>query len=501
MDTDKTYEELIQLSRSETVLVSCAQVLQWDAEICMPRRGVEHRGQQMALLAGLAHDRATDPRRAELLSALEASELVKDADSAQAVNIRELRRDYDRATRLPKQLVEEMARVAAMSAQVWSEARDRDDFKAFSPWLDKTFALAREKADAFGYDGGVRYDALLEDYEPGMTTAQLTPLFAKLREDLVPLVETLKNFSAPDNTGREFPLDKQRVFSEGLATKIGFSLESGRFDLGPHPFCAMIGPGDVRISVRYQLDDFASGFLAVMHEAGHAFYDMGLDKDHYGTPMGSAVSLGIHESQSRMWENLVGRSKGFWKHVYPQLQTAFPDALKGVSSDSFRRSINQVKPGPIRVEADEVTYNLHIIIRFELERALLDGDLKADDVPGAWSELYQKYLGVTPRSDRLGCMQDIHWSEGLISYFPTYTLGNIYAAQLFAAADRAIGPLDEAFARGEFKPLLEWLRENVHCHGRRYAAPVLIEKATGSPADPSALISSLEARYLNASKE
>jgi carboxypeptidase Taq len=238
-----------------------------------------------------------------------------------------------------------------------------------------------------------------------------------------------------------------------------------------------------------------------MHETGHAFYEIGLDKAHYGTPMGSAVSLGIHESQSRMWENLVGRSAGFWKRVYPQLQAAFPDALSNVPVDSFRRSMNRVTPGPIRVEADEVTYNLHIIIRFELERALLDGDLKADDVPGAWSELYQKYLGITPPSDRLGCMQDIHWSEGLISYFPTYTLGNIYAAQLFAAADRAVGPLDEAFSRGEFDQLLEWLRENVHRHGRRYPAPMLIEKATGSPADPSALAASLEARYLNGSKE
>ena len=217
--------------------------------------------------------------------------------------------------------------------------------------------------------------------------------------------------------------------------------------------------------------------------------------------MGSAVSLGIHESQSRLWENLVGRNKGFWKHFYPELQTAFPDALRDVSLGSFRQSMNRVKPGPIRVEADEVTYNLHIIIRFEIERALLDGNLNAGDVPGAWSELYQRYLGVTPPSDRLGCMQDIHWSEGLISYFPTYTLGNIYAAQIFAAADRAVGPLEESFAKGEFQPLLEWLHENVHRHGRRYPAPVLIEKATGSSADPSALAASLEARYLNGSKE
>jgi carboxypeptidase Taq len=324
VNADKAYEELLRLSRETTLLASCHQLLQWDAEICMPRSGVQHRGEQMALLAGLAHDRATDPRWAELLATVEASSLVGDPESSEAVNVRERRRDYDRETKLPRRLVEESARVSAMSSQAWSEARDRDDFASFAPWLEKTFDLAREKADAYGYTT-VRYDALLEDYEPGMTTAELTDLFTSLRTQLVPLVESLrgKNPASQKNGASDFPLERQRVFSEGVAVKVGFEMEGGRFDLGPHPFCTFIGPGDVRIALRYHTDNFASGFLAVLHETGHALYEQGLEPANYGTPMGEAVSLGIHESQSRLWENLVGRSRGFWVHFYPQLQRSF----------------------------------------------------------------------------------------------------------------------------------------------------------------------------------
>ena len=497
MNPDQAYGELVRLARETSVLASSLGLLQWDAEICMPRAGVQHRGEQMALLAGIVHDRATDPRIAELLGDVEGSPLNDDPESAEAVNVREIRRDFDRATKLPRRLVEELARVSALSSQAWSEARDNNDFKSFEPWLDQTFSLAREKADAFGHQG-VRYDALLEDYEPGMTTAQLSALFAQLGRELVPLVDSLRDRpqSIPAQMlEKEFPVDRQRAFAEATADKLGFHIETGRFDLGPHPFCTMIGPGDVRIASRYQPRDFPSGFLGVMHETGHALYDLGLDSASYGTPMGDAVSLGIHESQSRLWENLVGRSEGFWLHFYPQLQSEFEESLRDVSLEAFRAAMNHVAPGLIRVEADEVTYNLHIVIRFELERALLAGDLKAADVPGAWTESYQRYLGLTPDSDRNGCLQDIHWSEGLIGYFPTYTLGNVYAAQLFAAAERAVGPLRYAFAAGEFRALREWLVENVHRHGKRYRAPALIEKVTGSPPDTSALIASLTERY------
>jgi carboxypeptidase Taq len=497
VNPEQAYVELIRLSREETLLSSCLDVLQWDEEVCMPRGGVEHRAEQMALLAGLAHDRGTNPRYDELLGAIEGSSLVADPESPQAVNVRELRRGYDRERRLPRRLVEESARVTAVASQAWSDARKRDEFKAFAPWLDRIFALAREEADAVGYVGA-RYDALLDDYEPGMTTDRLSDLFARLRADLVPLVDSLRGEPAPAPRhvlAREFPLERQRLFVEGVAAALGFDLECGRLDVGSHPFCTSIGPGDVRIALRYYPRNFARGFFALLHEVGHALYDQGLDPAHYGTPMGEAASLGLHESQSRLWENLVGRSEGFWRHFYPQLRSAFHEALHDIPLETFRRVINHVAPSIIRVQADEVTYDLHIMIRFELERALLAGDLRAADLPGAWADLYRQYLGLAPSNDRSGCLQDGHWSEGLIGYFPTYTLGNVYAAQLFAAAERAVGPLEESFAVGDFRTLRGWLGEHVHRHGQRLPVAALIERATGSAPDPAALIASLSQRY------
>ena len=497
MTSDEAYAELLQLTRNEAVLSSCLDLLQWDEEVWMPRGGGEHRAEQMALVAGLVHDRGTDPRYDDLLSIVEASSLVNDADSPHAVNVRELRRDYERERRLPRRLVEETARVTALASQAWAEARRRNDFKSFAPWLEQVFVLAREEADAVGY-AGTRYDALLDDYEPGMTTDRLSALFARLEAELVPLASELREVpaAAPMHMlAREFPVDRQQLFAEGVAAALGFDLERGRLDLGNHPFCTSIGPGDIRIALRYFPRNFARGFFALLHETGHGLYDQGLDAAHYGAPMGEAGSLGLHESQSRLWENLVGRSHGFWQHFYPQLRRTFHEALHDVSLETFRGVINRVEPGLIRVQADEVTYDLHIMIRAELEQRLLADDLRAADLPGAWAELYRSRLGLTPKNDRTGCLQDGHWSEGLIGYFPTYTLGNMYAAQLFAAAERAVGPLDDAFAAGDFRSLRDWLSEHVHQHGRRYAAEALIERTTGSAPDPSALIESLRRRY------
>ena len=496
MTPDAAYEEMLRLVREETVLASCLELLEWDEEVCMPRNAVEHRAEQRALLAGMVHDRETDPRYEELLAAVEGSPLVDDPGAPIAVNVREIRRTFDKERRVPRRLAEEWARVTAMAQQAWADARKRDDFASFAPWLERVFALARERADAVGYEGA-RYDALLDDYEPGMTTERVTALFGQLQSQLVPLVATVRG--APDTPrtilARDFPVERQKLFVEATAHALGFDPHGGRLDLAPHPFCTAIGPGDVRIALRYDPRDVAQGFFGMMHELGHALYDQGLDPAHYGTPMGDAASLGLHESQSRMWENLVGRSDGFWQYFYPRLRSTFFESLNGVAMESFRRDINHVAPGPIRVDADEVTYDLHIVIRLELELALLSGDLRVAELPGAWNELYERRLGVRPASDREGCLQDIHWADGLIGYFPTYTLGNVYAAQLFAAADRAIGPLDDAFARGEFEPLLAWLREHVHRHGMRWPVPELIERATGAPADPSFLVESLTRRY------
>ena len=299
------------------------------------------------------------------------------------MNVREIRRAFDKERRIPRRLVEEWARVTAMAQQSWAEARRRDDYAAFAPWLDRIFALARERADAVGYEGA-RYDALLDDYEPGMTTERVAALFAELQTELVPLVATLRG--APpvprDVLARDFPVDRQKLFVEAAANALGFDLHGGRLDVAQHPFCTAIGPGDVRITLRYDPHDVSQGFFSLMHELGHALYDQGLDAAHYGTPMGDAASLGLHESQSRMWENHVGRSEGFWQHFYPRLRSTFPESLNDVALETFRREVNHVAPGPIRVNADEVTYDLHITIRFELELALLSGDLRAADAAG-----------------------------------------------------------------------------------------------------------------------
>ena len=498
MNSEQAYEEMIRLAREETLLSSCLDLLEWDEEVSMPRSGVEHRAEQRALLAGLVHDREANPRYEELLTAVDGSALVSDPESVAAVNVREIRRSFDKERRVPRRLAEEWARVTAVAQQTWAESRRNDHYASFAPWLERIFALARERADAVGYDGA-RYDALLDDYEPGMTTERLTTVLTDLRTRLVPLVSSLRdasNAAQPHLLDGDFPIERQKRFAESAAATLGFDLHGGRLDLSQHPFCSMIGPGDVRVALRYDSRDFSQGFYALLHELGHAFYDQGLDARHYGTPMGEAASLGVHESQSRLWENHVGRSEGFWRHFYPKLCDAFPDALHDVSLDGFRRAVNRVAPGPIRIRADEVTYDLHVAIRFELEVALLSGDLRAAELPGAWNELYERHLGVRPASDREGCLQDIHWSEGLIGYFPTYSLGNVYSAQLFAAAERAVGPLEESFARGQFAPLREWLTEHVHRHGTRWPVPTLIERATGEEANASYLVDSLTRRYV-----
>jgi len=497
MNPDAAYAELIRRSRDKSVLSSCLDLLSWDEEVCMPRGGVGHRSEQRALLAGLVHDRGTDPEYEGLLAAVEGTPLVSDPDSVSAVNVRELRRDYDRERRLPRRLVEESARVHALASQAWAEARKNNDYKSFAPWLDRVFSLSREEADALGYTTE-RYDALLDIYEPGMTAERVAALFTQLEAQLVPLVAALRDKSEVPSDSvrtRDFPVDRQHRFMEKVAGELGFNMESGRLDVVQHPFCSKIGPGDVRVALRYFPRNFAGGFFALVHEVGHALYDQGLDPEYYGAPMGEAVSLGIHESQSRLWENYVGRSEGFWRHFYPELESVFPEAVHDIPLETFRRAVNRVSPGLIRVEADELTYNLHVVIRFELERALLSGDLVSGDLPGAWNELYQRRLGITPPDDATGCLQDIHWSDGLIGYFPTYTLGNVYAAQLFAAAERDIGPLEEAFAKGDFGTLRAWLVEKIHRHGKRYQPTELVERATGSAPDPSALIESLSRRY------
>ncbi len=497
MTAQQAYEELIRRTRETALLGSCAELLGWDELTYMPRAGAAHRGEQLALLAGLLHARGSDPRIGELLAAVDGSDLVRDPLAPEAANVREIRRAYNRATRLPRALVEENVRVASAAQQVWEDARAAARFAPLRPWLEKILALQREQAEALGY-ADCPYDALLDEYEPGATAAALAPLFDALRAELIPLVNALTHAPRrPDVTllRREFPLDRQRVFAELAASAVGFDFARGRLDTSVHPFFTGVGPGDARITTRYKPCDFGDAFFATLHETGHALYEQGLDPAHHGTPMGEAVSLGVHESQARLWENAVGRSLGFWRHFFPLARSVFHTALHGVSLDAFHFAVNRVEATAIRVTADEVTYNLHILIRFELERALVTGELPVADLPGAWEEAYRHYLGVRPADDAEGCLQDGHWASGLIGYFPTYTLGNLFAAQLFAAASEAVGDLEGAFACGDFGGLLGWLREHVHRQGSRYPAARLIEQATGSPPAHRPLVAGLRRKY------
>src|SRR5271166_1262159 len=517
-DVHGAYEQLIRQARELAILSSCSALLHWDEQTYMPRGGSAHRGEQMAHLAGLHHERATDPRFGELLSVVGGSDLVADPESPPAINVRELRRNYERKTRLPRDLVEALARTTSLAQQEWIAARSESCFERFRPWLEKVIQLKRQEAACLrevadsGVTGAALYDALLDEYEPGARSAELAVLFQALREELVPLMQTISEASArrsrdgQDSQGgagaqgdailrRSYPLDRQRVFGETVAAALGFDFERGRLDVTAHPFCTGIGPGDTRITTRYDQHQFGDAFFGVLHEVGHGLYEQGLPAEHFGTPLGEAASLGVHESQSRLWENAVGRGRPFWSYWFPVARRVFYEALRDVSLDAFLAAVNHVTPSLIRVQADEVTYNLHIIIRFELEQALLTGDLSVGDLPSAWNQKYGETLGIAPGSDGVGCLQDIHWSAGLVGYFPTYTLGNIYAAQLFARAKSELTGLDGSLERGQSAELLSWLRTAVHRHGQCYRPRTLIERATGAPPDPSYLVAALRQKY------
>ncbi|OGB93226.1 MAG: peptidase M32, partial [candidate division NC10 bacterium RBG_16_65_8] len=377
------------------------------------------------------------------------------------------------------------------------EARKASDFARFRPWLEKLVRLKREEAKAVGR-GGPLYDALLDEYEPGETAARLRQVFAELRSALVDLVGRIGvSGRNPDLSilQRTYPIATQEMFGKTVAAACGFDFQAGRLDATTHPFCSGIGPGDARLTTRYNRREFGDAFFSILHETGHGLYDQGLDPEHYGTPMGEAVSLGIHESQSRLWENFVARSRAFWEYWFPQARQAFPEALAGVGLDAFVFAVNDVRPSLIRVDADEATYNLHILLRFELEQAVIAGDLSVADLPAAWRDGMTRLLGITPPDDAQGCLQDIHWSGGSFGYFPTYTLGNLYAAQFFARAQAELGDLDEQFRRGEVLPLKEWLNRKIHREGQRYRAADLVTAVTGEPLNPEYLLRHLRQKF------
>ena len=498
MSTADAYAELVRRSKEVGVINSCAGVLGWDQQTYMPRKGAPLRGEQLAYLAELAHAKATDPRIGECLAAVEGA---FPADAPEFANIREWRRGYDRATKLPADLVAEIARVTTQAQQDWEDARKANRFATFLPSLEKVVALKRREAEAVGYTDHP-YDALLSEYEPGASTKDLKVLFAGLTAELAPLIQQIANATRkPDRSllEREFPVERQKLFAESAAIAFGFDIAAGRLDTTAHPFCSGFGPGDCRITTRYNPRFFSEAFFGVLHETGHALYEQNLPAEHFGTPLGSACSLGIHESQSRLWENQVGRSRPFWEHFFPRARQAFPAALGEVALDDFLFAANDVRPSFIRVESDEATYNLHIALRFEIELALLSGDLLVKDLPGAWNERFQALFGLAVPEDARGCLQDIHWAFGGLGYFPTYTLGNLYAAQFMEKARNDLGGAGELasqFRQGEFAPLRDWLVRNIHVHGQRYRPADLCQRVTGTPLSSEPFLAYLREKFI-----
>lgn len=495
----QAYDDLINHVKQAALLGSSGSLLSWDQETLMPSQGLAHRARQLSQLARLTHQMGTDPRIEGWLAECEGSGAVTgDPYSESAVNVRELREAYDKATKLPESLIVEISETTSQAKHEWAEARKANDFKRFEPWLKKLVGLNLRKAECYGWaSDGEPWDALADSFESGMTAAQVSGVFEPLRERLVALLDDIRGCaSGPSNAFNELklPIEQQKAFVTYIAKAIGFDFERGRLDISTHPFCGGTHCNDVRLTTRFHEDNVNDALGSTMHECGHGIYEQGLLEANIGTPMGDAVGLSIHESQSRMWENQVGRSRAFWSWCYPKQREFFGDAVAGLTEEQVYGGANIVSPGLIRVEADEATYNMHIMVRFEIERALLTGDLPVADLPAVWNARYKEYLGVEVPSDTKGCLQDIHWAMGAMGYFPTYTMGNLYSAQLFEQAKQELGDLDAMFTRGEFTPLRAWLNENIHAHGKRYKSAEICEKVTGKPLSADPLMRHLEGK-------
>ncbi len=468
----------------------------WDQQTYMPPKGAEERGEQMATLSRLIHEMGTSEEMGKLLDELLPYAQTLDPDSDDARLIKLAKREYDKQTRVPAEKVAEYARVTTMAQGAWVQARSESNFALFQPHLEKIVELRREYASYFAPYDHV-YDPLLDDFEPGLKTAEVKEIFARLRPQQVELIQAIASRPQVDDSFLHLKYDEQKQWDFGVevATRFGYDWQAGRQDRSAHPFTTSFGIRDVRITTRVIEDQLPSALFGTMHETGHALYQQGIDWNYRRSALGGAASLAVHESQSRMWENLVGRSRAFWRFFYPRLQEYFPQQLGNVSLEDFYKGINKVEPSFIRVEADEATYNLHIMLRLELEIALGCSSLEVKHLPEAWNTRMQEYLGITPPNDRMGVLQDIHWSGGMIGYFPTYALGNLISVQLWEKIQQDIPDLEEQIERGEFSALLGWLREKIHRHGSKYEPQELVQKVTGSKIDPQPYIRYLNSKY------
>ncbi len=478
-------------------LESAAALLEWDQNTYMPPGGARARARQMATLERLAHEKLTDPALGRLLDDLRPYEESLPYDSDEASLVRVTRRDYERAVKVPPSFVAQLSDHRSTTYQVWTEARPADDFARVRPYLEKTLDLSRQLADFFpGYEHIA--DPLIDYSDYGMKASTLRVIFADLREQLVPLVRAITAQSPADDTclHQSFPEAQQLAFGRDVIRRFGYDFERGREDKTHHPFTIDFSVGDVRITTRVNERDLGEALFSTMHEAGHGMYEQGIRAEFEGTPLARGTSSGVHESQSRLWENVVGRSLGFWRCFYPELQAVFSSQLGEVSLEAFYRAINKVERSLIRTDADEVTYNLHVLLRFDLELDMLKGHLAVRDLPEAWRERMKADLGVVPPDDRDGVLQDVHWYGGVIGgVFQGYTLGNIMSAQVFAAALQAHPEIQSEIEAGAFRTLHGWLRDNIYQHGSKYTADELIERVTGGPLSVEPYVRYLRSKY------
>ena len=476
--------ELAALHERAAVLADLERVhalLFWDQNTMMPPDGAPSRGDQSATLESITHERLTDPGLGRLLDALEPWAAEQEPEDDDASLVRELRRDFEKAVRVPTSLAAEASRAAALGQAAWQEARAAADFGRFRDALQLQIELRHRYVACFDHFEHP-YDALLDDFEPAMTTARLRPLLAELVDGLVPLVAEVAADEPPPAGhpfGGPYAVEDQRIALMDILEGVGFDPDAWRLDVAPHPFAQRIGPGDVRITTRYDIHDFSGAYFGGLHEFGHGLYEAGIPTRLGRSPLGSPVSLGVHESQSRLWENLVGRSRPFCAWALPRLAARLPGALDGTTAEDLYRGVNAVHRSLIRVEADETTYNLHIVLRFELELALIEGTLSVDDLPHAWNDGMDRLLGLDVPDDAQGVLQDVHWGAGLLGYFPTYTLGNLMAAQLWETLRAELPDVDADIERGDFVPLRSWLGDRVHAHGRKLQPVDLLDRVTG----------------------
>ncbi len=490
--SEKFTELTTWLNRIQT-LYTVADLLVWDEQVNLPPGAAAMRADQLALMAELQHAETSSPRLGDLIGLLETD--AASLDEAQRAVLGKARKDHDRAVRLPAEFVREKAELSSHAYHAWAEARAKSDFWRFAPLLKKHITLAKQEAGYLGW-GERAYDYMLDQHDPGMTAAEIGVLFDELKLGLVPLARSIVSSPLKPDTAflRGFDTNAQRDFAREVMNSLGFDFNKGRLDVSTHPFCSG-SRADVRMTTRYDVDNPLDSLFSAIHEAGHGMYEQGLPDEFPGTALSTAAGMGTHESQSRLWENQVARSVGFWRHFEPRFRAAFPAQLEGVSSDSLYLAVNAVAPTLIRVDSDEVTYNLHILLRFDLEKRLFSGELSVADLPQAWMDASRDLLGMEPKTDAEGVLQDVHWSTGAFGYFPSYCLGNMLSAQLWYRALQLMPDLEYDFARGDFSRLLGWLRSEIHSQGRRYSLLELSRRATGSDLSHKSLLRYLRERY------